>query len=686
MGAIALGLAFATAARADGTTSALKEVVVTAPKYVPTTNTSATKIAIPLVETPQAITVINRDQIDLLDMQNLSQAVRYTAGVVGENYGADERYDWLTLRGFKPVEYIDGLQAPVSSVSNVGLDLWGAESVEILKGPSGVLYGQSPPGGLVNVTMRRPQKAFSAEIQGLYGGYADRQVAGDVTGSILGDGALEGRLTALWRDRGTQTYGVVSRRLYLAPALTWTIDAETTLTFLGYYQADQVRGDGGGFLPWRGTDGPNPNGRIPAGFNAGEPGFNRFDRDQYGIGYELAHRFNDAVTLRQNLKVSSNRDDFASVYGAGLEPDLQTLDRNIFIYPERSRQVAVDTRVEIRGTTGGIGHLGLVGVDLRDLRYSNDVAFGDAPSINVFHPVYGQPIPSLAPAPGARQDQRQVGVYVQDQLKQGRWRLTLSAREDWLHLADAGVPDREESAFTWRAGLSYLFRGGLAPYLAYSTSFLPTPGSDFAGRPFVPSAGDQIEGGIKYEPRGLARSVRVYLSAAVFDLVQDHVLADDPDHPFHSVQTGQVEVKGVGLEAVARLWDQLNLNASYARADARVTRNADPTLIGKALPIVPPDKLSALVDYSWKTGLLAGFGLGGGARYLSSTFGDPQNLFPTGDVMLFDALAHYALARWRIEANASNLFDKVYVERCLSQAQCFYGLRRNVLVTLDRRF
>src|SRR6184192_1082825 len=209
----------------------LCEVVVSAPRYVPDTNISATKIAIPLIETPQSISVITRDQIDVLDFQNLQQAVRYTSGVIGENFGPDERYDWLTLRGFNPVEYIDGLQAPIGSVPNVGLDLWMADSVEVLKGPSGVLYGQTPPGGLVNITSRRPQQDLHYEAQLQYGSFSDQQAAGDITGDLGGDGIFLGRLTGLWRHRGTQTDGVTSTRGLIAPSLTWNMGSATHLTF-----------------------------------------------------------------------------------------------------------------------------------------------------------------------------------------------------------------------------------------------------------------------------------------------------------------------------------------------------------------------------------------------------------------------------------------------------------------------
>lgn len=697
-GAAAVGFgASAQAASADQPMSTVQEVVVTAPHYVPTTNTSATKIAIPLIETPQSITVINRDQIDVLNVQNLSQAVRYTAGVAGENYGSDERYDWLTQRGFAPVEYINGLQAPVNSNNNTGLDLWGADSVEVLKGPSGVLYGQTPPGGLVNLTLRHPQAAFSAELQGQYGSFDDKQIAGDVTGSIVGDGVLEGRLTFLARDRDTQTHGVNAKRFYIAPALTWNIDPDTHLTFLSYFQDDKIHGDGGGFLPAKGTYLPNPNGRIPVDFNAGEPDYNRFNRDQYSIGYEFEHKFSHALTIKQDLAFSSNKDDFHSLYGAGLESDNRTLDRYIFVFPEDTKQLAVDTRAEIRGSTGPIDHVGLIGVDVRDMRYSTESGFAVGPSIDLFHPVYGQSITDPTLYPYNREHMVETGVYGQDEMKYGQWRLTLSAREDWLHTTNLNAKPLDDTAFTYRAGLNYVFHNGVAPYAAYSTSFLPTSGSDFNNHPFVPSTGNQIELGVKYEPRFLPHDVKMFNTLAVYDLVQDHVLTNDPNHLFYSLQTGQVEVKGVELESVARIHESLTFNFAYAYTDSKVTKSLG---FDKGLPLatVSPHKVSALVDYTWQQGPIRGFGLGAGVRYLSSALGDvtddpssfasygaPVN-FPTGDVTLFDAMLHYNWEKWKIAVNASNLFDKTYVQRCSTLAQCFYGLRRDVTVTLDRKF
>ncbi len=671
-------IAPAAAALAQGT---VEEVVVTAPNYVPSTNLGATKVAIPLVETPQAVSVITRDQIDVLNVQNLQQAVRYSSGVVGENFGPDERYDWLTLRGFSPVEYIDGLQAPVGSVPNVGLDLWGAESVEVLKGPSGVLYGQTPPGGIVNITLRRPQKDVHGELQAQLGNFDSRQAAGDITGSLYGDGTVEGRLTALWRERETQVSGTHSRRLYVAPALTWNATEDTQITLLAYYQKDHATGGDGGFLPAAGTLLPNPLGSIPVNLNVGEPGYNLFEREQYGLGYEYSHKINDAITFKQNFKWSRQNENFVSIYGTGLQADNRTLNRANFIYPENITSTAVDTRVEIKEATGPLDHLVLVGVDYRRLSNRTDFMFGSAPTLDIFAPVYGQPIPApfYVVKDYIHQNSKQTGVYAQDFISAGKWRVTLSAREDWL---EGAVSD---DAFTWRAGVNYLFDNGFAPYVSYSTSFLPTGGADFNGHAFVPSTGKQFEAGIKYEARRLPQGIKIFGSATAYDLVQEHVLTNDPAHAFFNVQTGEVEVKGLELEGVARLHERLSLNASYSYTDSEVTKSNGADL-HKDLPIVPRHKASALADYTFQDGLLAGLGGGLGVRYLGSVWGDSSNTLKSKPETLFDLVAHYDKDDWRLALNVSNLSDKVYVQRCSDLATCFYSSRRTVVLTLGRKW
>lgn len=678
----AASTAFAAADQAQGDRAQLDELVVTARNYVPTTDVSATKSAIPLVETPQSVTVVTRDQIDVLNIQNLQQAMRYSAGAVGENFGPDQRYDWLTLRGFAPVEYIDGLQAPVGSVPNAGLDLWGAESLEILKGPSGVLYGQTPPGGIVNYTSRRPHADFSAELQGQYGSFDHKQIAGTIAGKLDANDTFEGSLSALWRDQDTQLNYANSKRVMIAPALTWNIAPTTHVTFLGYYQHDNAKGGDGGFLPVLGTLQPNPNGQIPVSFNPGEPDYNRFKRALYGIGYEFDHAFSNHVTFVQNLKYSVQDEHFNSVYGTALEADNRTLDRSNFVYPEFIRSFNVDSRLQVKADTGGIEHTILVGVDFREVWNHTQSYFGSAPSIDIYNPVYGQPIPAtIYNSPEyIHSDDTQTGLYAQDSLKLGHWRFTASVRNDWLR------GEVNDEAFTYRVGLNYVFDSGLAPYIGYATSFLPTAGADYAGHTFVPSSGRQIEGGIKFEPHNLGRDVKIFSTIAGYDLVQDNVLTNDPNHAFQYLQTGQVEVTGAEFETVARIHERLTINASYSYTNAVVTRTLDLGATGKQVTNVPKFKASLLVDYTQQTGPLAGLGFGAGIRYLGTSFGDEYNTLRSPPETLGDLIAHYDWNKWRLSVNVSNIADKVYVARCTSAIGCFYSSRREVFVSLDHKW
>jgi iron complex outermembrane receptor protein len=145
------------------------------------------------------------------------------------------------------------------------------------------------------------------------------------------------------------------------------------------------------------------------------------------------------------------------------------------------------------------------------LRASSSAATNDLPPLDLFNSTYG--LTTVIPDPNgvyqnSTQKQRQAGLYIQDQIKLDRWVLTLSGRQDWVstttddHLA-ATTQINKDRAFTWRAGLGYLFDNGMTPYVSYSTSFLPVLGTNnVAGVQFAPETAQQYEVGLKYQPNG----------------------------------------------------------------------------------------------------------------------------------------------------------------------------------------
>lgn len=667
-------------------------IVVTAPGFVPEGAMSASKTDAPLIEVPQSVSVVTRDQIDLLNFIDVQQAVRYTAGVVGENYGPDLRFDFLTVRGFTPVQYIDRLQAPVSAtIANVGVDLYGFDHLVVLKGPSAVLYGTSPPGGIYDLASRRPDATFGGEVQVKAGTQDFKQVAGTLTGTLT-DG-VAARLTGLYRDRGSQTDFVEADRVYVAPAASVRLGPDTVLTGLGYYQHDRVDGDTNGFLPARGTLTRNPLGRVPRSINLGEPDLNFYEREQYAAGYELTHDLG-SVRLTQNARWSDYNETMRTVFAAGLGEDDRTVSRFDFPFRDDVQQFAIDSRATGTLATGPISLRLVGGIDYRNYREASAFGFGVATPIDLFAPIYGGYTASAPDfIPFTDQRLKQVGVYGQDQARIGDVILTASGRQDWITLDDRNAGTRtKQDRFTYRLGASYQSALGLAPYISYATSFQPVVGQDSAGRAFEPSQGRQVEAGVKLDGRSLPGGVKLFAAAAAYHLRQSNVLTPDPTGgTVFQVQTGEVTVDGVELELVTRIRDALSVNVAYTYADARVTRSNVAGQRGAGQPFQPRHKASLFADYTLTAGPARGLGVGGGVRYLSDSPGGLPDAFNpvvirTGESTLFDAVVRYATGDWRVAVNGTNLFDRRYVARCTGPVGCFFGPERQVIATVTRRF
>jgi iron complex outermembrane receptor protein len=687
------------------------DVIVTAPNYVPQGAVSANKTDIPLIETPQSVSVVTRDQIDLLQFVDAQQAVRYTAGVYGENYGPDARYDFFTVRGFTPKQYVDGLPAPISSsIYSVGVDLYGFQSLDLLKGPSSTLYGNAPPGGIYNQTSRRASAEVSGEIRAQGGTDQFYELAGTATGAVA-DG-LAVRVTGLFRDRDLIADRTGQQRVYVAPTATWTIGDRTTLTGLGYYQYDRGEGGNGGFLPVDGTLRANPNGVIGQRVNLADPR-NRFTRRQASGGFELAHRLADAVRFQSNTRWNRYREQAPiGIYATGFAADRRTVQQSNFSYAEDVTSFATDNRLDTAFATGAIGHKLLVGVDYRNVRNEAAFGFGAAGTLDAFDPVYATPDALLQPGyPTRFNDQRlkQTGVYVQEQARIGDLFLTAGGRYDWVRsryltpfgavTAPAETTRVEQEKFTYRLGANYVTDSGIAPYVGYSTSFEPVLGIDSANlRAFRPSTGRQWEAGVKYDARGLPDDVRLFATAALFDIRQKNVVTTTPSTgPVFGTQSGEVRSRGGEVELVARIRDRLTINGSYSYNESEILESNVLAEIGAELPTTPRHKASLFVNYNIQRGPLAGLGLGAGARYTSSSAGslpvDPSSFNPSPfpvirgeSATLVDALVSYDLPGWRIAVNGSNILDERYVARCSGPVGCFYGAPRQVLLAVTRRF
>ncbi|MCJ2188278.1 TonB-dependent siderophore receptor [Novosphingobium beihaiensis] len=675
---------------------------------------SATKTDTPLLLTPQSVSVVSMEDMRTRSILSVGDALTYSAGVFANTKGATYGGDAIAIRGFgndgttgtAGNTYVDGLRLGGTGYVSGALDPYLYERVEVVKGPASVLYGQSVPGGLINMVSKRPKAEFSGEAIVRYGTFDRKQFALDVTGPVTERRDLLVRVTGTWFDTHDIYRFSGRKRVLFAPSLTWNLGDSTSLTVLTHYQKDDFAGSTLNWLPTIGTVIANPNGRVSRKLFTGDPNYQRWDRETASAGYQFEHRFSDWLSFRQNFRYTSTDLDNHNIYISRLSPDFRTAGRQAFGLREHGDDFTIDNNAAFTFATGAISHEVLAGLDWQSLKYETDRVFAVAPALDVFAPVYHQDIPEPAPFQHRIYRNRQTGLYLQDQVALGGWRLLLGLRQDWASfkasdlIYDVGQKSKNK-ALTKRAALLYAFDNGLSPYVSYSESFIPQYGADYDGNNFDPEKGRQLEAGVKFQPAGTAS----FLTASVFDLRRRNYLTADPnpEHAGFSVQNGEVRMRGLELEANVTVKEGLTLVGAYTLLDSRVTDSGDAvsginpdTLAvesrdqqGLRLQAVPRHNASLWVNYVSPVGVA----LAGGVRYSSSTYGDAANLSRVPAFTLFDASVRFDLGQWlpdlqglELSVKANNVFDKKYISSCVGIDRCYYGQARNVIADLAWRW
>ncbi|KAA1174109.1 TonB-dependent siderophore receptor [Marinobacter salinexigens] len=678
-------------AAAEPKPQALEALTVTATR-------GAMKTETPVVETSQTVNVIEREEWEEKGARSVQRAASYTPGVATNQVGASNRYDYLILRGFSDGSinntYLDGLRVmnDGGSYSSFAIDPWFLERMEIVKGPTSVLYGQSSPGGIVALTSKRPEFESGGEIRATLGSNAQRSLAFDVTGSVDNEQRVAYRITGIAAAADAQQDYVKEERRAIAPSLTWDITDQTSLTLLAYLQQDPEGGYHAG-LPYEGTATSRNGQTIDRSFFEGEPGYDEFSRDMSMVGYDFEHEFSPGLSARQKLRFLESDVSLQQVYAYGWATDTE-LTRYYSGGEEDLEAITVDNQLEASLFTGDVEHRVLVGLDYQ--QRENDVVwdYGTIATIDAFDPVYG-PVPSVYYVERNLRKQKQTGVYLQDQIALGGWRLNLGGRQDWVEIENtnrdtATVTKLDESQFTGRAGLLYLFDNGLAPYVSYSTSFSPSAFTGENGELLAPSTGKQIETGLKYQPTGTEDSYTLSL----FRINQEDLATKLPQEAFYRA-IGEIQSQGVELESKVQLTENLNLQAGYAYTDVTFEKSED-YREGNQASQVPKHQLTLWTGYRFSpdilNGALDGAQAGLGLRHVRDIQADDANTQKVPDYTLVDMALAYDLSKQGLTGvtarlNVNNLLDKDYVASCYNSLDyCYYGAERNVTASVSYRF
>lgn len=693
-GALLLGLWQGATAVAEESTPALEELVVYGAGY----RTTGTKSDLLPMDAPMSYEIYDGELLARRQVDTVNEALRYVPGVTPENRGTVTIFDQYTIRGFDSYyNYYDGLPLQYNNLWNLvpQVDAFATETIEILKGPTSVLYGSAPPGGMVNQTAKQPL-AEQQTLLRLRSGSSDlREIGLDTTGPA--SDSVNYRLVALWRESDGQQVTTEEERRTLAPSLTWDISSRTRLNVNLYYQDDPALVPSTP-LPALGTLYRADYGRLGVDAFAGDRAWSGMEREVILLGYKLDHAFNEQWSFLQNFRYTDAEALQKNTYNYGLQVDGRTLTRSAYFTDEAQEGFVVDNQLAWSTQLAGASHRVLLGIEYREL--DSDIRYGDTlgfatPAIDLAAPNHSLFDPASLPldsyTEGHRIEQEQVGVYLQDEI---RWQaLTVVAGLRWDDYESSDVAENNYLGFAYgsttkidqdevsgRLAAMLHLNSGWAPYLNYSESFEPTSGQDsLTGQAFEPTTAEQLEAGVKYQ----ATDRDLTLTAAWFDLRKENVVVNTPDFMQYT-QNGEVKSEGVELALNTRLGPQWTLDATATWLDIAVTDNPlNPSLVGNT-PVWVADRQAALW-LGWEP--LPSLAFNAGVRYVGESQLDAANTDTLPSYTLYDLVVSWAIDdTWELGLSATNLTDETYVGACYDASNCWMGVERRVEAVLNARF
>lgn len=654
---------------------------------------SATKSAVAESKTPQVINTIGQHDIALRHATSVNEILRYAPGVATESRGSTTYMSEYKIRGFNvDNEFYNGLQLPYNVTGNTKarIDPLLIDSVDILKGPSSVLYGSGSPGGLVNIQGKKPQTTprtevgFNTGTRNLKEGYLDS------TGRIA-ESDWSYRLLGKATEGDDQPHTTRYEDYLVAPSVTWQPGGKTRLTLDALAQN---------------TPSLTPSNPLPLSYlrssyankrdYAGDD-WNGFKQRQWMVGYSFEHEFDSGWGIAQKARYFDIDTHQQSVYSTGNAGNpVYELNRSAYTTDENLHSFNIDNQITRTLTVGEWQHHLLAGFDYQKLNSHYHYRYASTtPGIDMRNPDFAQVNEGalgLYTAQKNRLSYNQKGYYLQDQMAWGGLNILASLRYDEYQSATTDYLNNDEKAWisqdrvTKRLGVLYAFDNGLSPFISYSEGFKPvSPANGLTAEQVKPTTSKQVEGGVKY----LLADYATTFTASVFNIRQKNVLSADPSWVYR--QTGEIESKGAELSVISRPTDNINLIANYAYTHTINTE--DERYQGKRPTQIPENAFNLWGDYTFDQSLVRGLTIGAGARYTGPMEISPDNKAgKLGGTTQYDMSLSYdmsavdsSLAGLMLKASAQNLTNKETLT-CYDSTNCWIGRDRTVQVGASYTF
>lgn len=629
--------------------------------YVPRSNTIVTKLPLERRSTPNNVGFVTeplaREQFDRV----LGEALTNVSNVNVQTQSGIA--DFFYIRGFDSLSsglvLFDGAPEPEATL----YQMYNVELVEVLKGPGGFLYGSNPLAGAVNIVRKQPLPAKLFSFGGAGGSYDNYEGYFDWN---YGDpeGSVDFRLNGLFRDQGSYRDGKEGRTGAINPAVTFRFGDRGRLNLNFEYLDLEYVPDAGipvaqtSVLPVdRATNYQSP-------FDDSAQEIFRFQADyEWRVAEWLS--FRDKFYQR-TLDWTTAGTILSGVFPTG--PTSLAVIRALADLDDRQSFTGNQLEAVLDFSTGSIRHSVLTGFEISRFGDEFTLGAGLLSPVDALQPVDPGTPPFPLPDQSVAGDSRAIvaAPYVVDQIQLGpKVNVLLGGRFDSIDFRDdlSGF-ERDDGEFSPMAGVLVAPTPELSLYANYSRAFAP-PSARVLGE-LAPERGTQYEGGVK--KRFSAWKTETVF--AVYQLERDNIPI--PDDNGFTQQAGDQRSRGFEIDVAAQPTASFRTFFSYAYNDAELTSFAERIQISLAPPAFitldrsgnkPAFAPEQVMNLWLSKDITPRFGIGGGARYVSSQYIAEDNVFALEDVLTFDAMAFYKIGDFRLRLNLKNLTDREYYMR-----------------------
>jgi iron complex outermembrane recepter protein len=731
--AFAQSAAAPDAAASSPPTQSITVTATRARGYMPT-ETSALGVPLPAQQLPATVNSIGAEFLNDFNIKGLNGLANYIPGVTLDDNGG-ETGENLLIRGFSSsTVFIDGLRSRARyGVPRSLPDV--LERVEITKGPAGAEVGVAEFGGSVNLVTKKPRRERAAEASAAFGDFGYRKLGVDVSGALVGSGAVQGRLIAAaeqnaeWRKGRPDTW-----RYVFAPSLNWDY-ADNSSLLVQYERYVQEAPLDRGIVYLEGAfPGSNFAPRDWSFHQTSDRNRRAFDR----LSLDWKHALGDNVSARARVQQYRERRHLREFSNADTEPgdgepnDLYNDDgrswngnRSIAIFYSdwRENYQTRNAVAQLTGTFTAIGgtHTLRGGAEQYRFKILPGSAFADLSndnSIDILALRNHQTPDNLTVSGSPSIDQgstQQTSLYA-TWLGQWtpQWRTVLGLRRDRFREAvqsrvdgavDFGFASQSDTN-SWRVSSSYDIVPEVTAFIGLSNAFQPQSGITRSGQALLPSGGRSAEAGLKASLFG----GRALWTNAVYQITQSGISGCDTDPSLDeedieqcrfSVLFGSARVRGFESELQGALTPELQLSAGIALMQSRITQTqgvyvadaarAGQTFVGNRFANTPKLQASAALTYSWRSWGLPQLRTSLGAVHVGRRFGNPGNTIVLPAYTVIDAGARWQLTpQTTLSLNVGNVLDETYYTAMQASDdradQVGVGERRLVQLKLSHAF